>query len=143
MSPDATIYLNEAIGDTFLFSLLSSIVGVCNPGNRQNEIETPLAKITLERNPYASDPGLSGQDAFLRYPCRLVIETKLSHHEPAESPVKLSPNDIVFDSRGYEPYIKFVSDLLKVLWGRGISAVAACDFEHMLPENGGIDHQLE
>lgn len=34
-------------------------------------------------------------------------------------------------------YIKSRADLLKKLWESKIGAIAACDFEHLLPRNGG------
>ncbi|MBE3002349.1 hypothetical protein IDM40_27160 [Nocardiopsis sp. HNM0947] len=35
-------------------------------------------------------------------------------------------------------YIPFTSGVLTLLWGQGLPAVAACDFEHELPWSGGI-----
>lgn len=34
-------------------------------------------------------------------------------------------------------YIKSIADLLKKLWESKIGAIAACDFENLLPRNGG------
>lgn len=137
MNSETIIYINRQIDRAFLLSLTGSIGALGVLGAGQDEVETNLAKITLEKNPYASDPRLLGNDdAFLRYPHRLVVEAKQSPPSVV-SPIKLSANDVVFDPRGYEAYIEFVSKLLQALRKSGISAVAACDFEHMLPDNSG------
>jgi hypothetical protein len=33
--------------------------------------------------------------------------------------------------------VKHVSEILTFLWGNNFTAIASCDFEHLLPENGG------
>jgi hypothetical protein len=36
-------------------------------------------------------------------------------------------------------YVDIVSKLLKWIWGMGVPAVASCDYENLLPENGGYN----
>ena len=35
-----------------------------------------------------------------------------------------------------------ISKILKWLWGKGMPAVASCDYENLLPENGGYNSLL-
>jgi hypothetical protein len=46
----------------------------------------------------------------------------------------IEPRDDV-DEDGY---VKAVGEILEGLWGDGLAAVAACDFEQRLPRGGGI-----
>lgn len=40
-------------------------------------------------------------------------------------------------------YTSFVAELLEELWRRNLKAVAACDFEELLPEKGGYNRRVE
>jgi hypothetical protein len=47
---------------------------------------------------------------------------------------------IDFMDQGTEMYcVAEVSKILHWLWNRGLSAVSSCDYEHLLPENGGYN----
>ncbi|WP_027085179.1 hypothetical protein [Cohnella panacarvi] len=49
--------------------------------------------------------------------------------------LEIEPNEETESSA----YIKCISELLTKLWNNGFKAVAACDFEDVLPRKGGYD----
>ncbi|MEU6523938.1 hypothetical protein ABZ892_14220 [Streptomyces sp. NPDC046924] len=72
------------------------------------------AEVEVRRNP---DAGAAAD--FIGWPTVIEVET-----EPD------TPGDSV---------VALVSGILTTLWESGVPAVAACDFEEMLPWRGGID----
>ena len=47
--------------------------------------------------------------------------------------LEVEPNEEL----GKESAVEFVSNTLKYLWSQGYPAVASCDYEELLPNNGG------
>lgn len=52
--------------------------------------------------------------------------------------LEIEPNEEVESS----PYISCISELLTKLWTGGYQAIAACDFEEVLPRKGGYDSTM-
>jgi hypothetical protein len=46
------------------------------------------------------------------------------------------------DTNKENEYIEFVSTLMKSLWGLGMRLVASCDFEEVLPNQGGFNNRI-
>lgn len=73
----------------------------------------------------------------------IEIDVTTNSHNPKFEAVPPAESDFVF-----WPYIvglevdeeqgvELVTSILRKLWGEGLSAVAACSFEHRLPRSGG------
>ena len=115
-------------------------------------VESPLhldelARKLFERIQSSGEIGSSGE--VLRFS---FAEVEVRNNEDA-CPDRATefPDGFLFFRYSLELYvdpsscvkISLVSDILKVCWENGWPAVAACDYEHELPEGGGHkSHQV-
>ena len=70
--------------------------------------------ISLSANPVTGEP----DDDFVHWPWQIEYETTASPEEPPDP-------------------VRDIGTLLEALWSAGHWAVAACDYEHLLPNSGG------
>lgn len=110
------IYVNVSINCAELVKLIADQISSYNI--IRHDIETRFCNIFVgENDEYDEIKSINNSEQFLFYKFYLELE-----------PVKgIARSD----------YIQSIGDLLNYLWGQGMSAVAASDFEYELPNNGG------
>ncbi len=130
MQPNQNLYCKILIStDVSEDVLLKKVASITSGRIDQWTVITEWSEIDVVSNDDFNETK-SGEvpDGFLFYPYYIDME----------------PGKDVFR----EKYISEVGSLLKGLWEQGWKAVAACDFEHELPEKGGyrapdLNHSLK
>jgi hypothetical protein len=112
------VYVNGAVRPEDLTLLLLGAFGG-ERDTRLRHIRSPVVQIDVCRNDGRVSPGvaLGEHERFLHFP----------HCLDVDAPVDVPHAD----------YVAAVAKLLQALWGAGLEAVAACDFEDDLPRHGG------
>lgn len=107
------LYVDTDLSKTILIRLISTVL---NGSIDRNTIDTAPAQIYVDDNDeFDNERNQEFPDGFLFFKYRLEISLRSSL---AES-------------------VSLVGTLLEEFWHRGFRAVAACDFEKMLPHGGG------
>ncbi len=109
---DCAIYIATSNWEVVSQRMLRDIPEALLEGN---SVHFSSLVVTWERNDFEGT--VKSEDDFIGWPCLMDCQPT--------------------NSATLEEVVNVVSKIIEALWGAGIRAVAACDYEHLLPRKGG------